>query len=626
MMSALGIFIPILIVIFSGLLWMPKGFFSAALHLVCTIVAGAIAFALWEPLSILLLRVAPTTGAGRVLLDSAWAVALGVTFSLAVILLRTATDSVIRKNANTSDQFNNLGGAVCGGLTGVICAGILTISLGTLRLGTQWPLSVTYNDEAEGRGSIVFTKNPMKPWVDVIVAKFYGMASSGALRPLDGISLAHQYPEGVHVMQAALRLTNSEGKGRNTLKPKDGTLNPKFDFVVGDPLRGSPLSSLLDNDKWGTGQHDVVDLHGNPIKNGYLVGLAVDFGPGARESGGGAQIQITNAQVRLLTEDADGNTRSAFPVAVYFPFEGSSTRVGRMRFDAGSVENPLVAASSGGQANAPFTFEFVVEPGFKPITLFVRGVRYDVSGMLDRLPDTQKLAKVTGSDGRDQWLSRTYDPEDTVTSWDRQGQVVTRQIRIRPDNEQRASRGIPLRDVGFTINNNLPFTLKAGETGGLGVQDVDGKNLITDGENTFNTESIKNALTTERSLQVRQFQVPDDVRLVHLDIGTSSMLGLFSPLMTGHPRNMPPQLVDTNGAVYEPIGATFQDQTLSYVRYTPSRPIRSINDLRFPPSQSNPDAKVSLIFRVSSGVQIRFYRIGPNFEVADFTETPIQIP
>ena len=38
-----------------GYLWATRGFFSALLNLICVVIAGAVAFGLWEPVAFLIL-------------------------------------------------------------------------------------------------------------------------------------------------------------------------------------------------------------------------------------------------------------------------------------------------------------------------------------------------------------------------------------------------------------------------------------------------------------------------------------------------------------------------------------------------------------------------------------------
>ena len=54
--------------------WMVRGVFNAMIHAMCVVFAGALAFALWEPLSMLLINVSPNTGLVSALGDAAWGI------------------------------------------------------------------------------------------------------------------------------------------------------------------------------------------------------------------------------------------------------------------------------------------------------------------------------------------------------------------------------------------------------------------------------------------------------------------------------------------------------------------------------------------------------------------------
>ena len=68
--------------------WANQGLFSAILHLVCVIVAGAVALAVWEPLTLgLLIR-------GNMFDDFAWGAALIGVFAITYGAFRFLTDTL----------------------------------------------------------------------------------------------------------------------------------------------------------------------------------------------------------------------------------------------------------------------------------------------------------------------------------------------------------------------------------------------------------------------------------------------------------------------------------------------------------------------------------------------------
>ena len=87
-----------------GYVWVMAGFFSAAIHMLCVLVAGAIAFALWEPIAYLILdNVAGNKGFLSFLPGMAWGVALVVPFCVSLALLRVATNKAISATPSATD-------------------------------------------------------------------------------------------------------------------------------------------------------------------------------------------------------------------------------------------------------------------------------------------------------------------------------------------------------------------------------------------------------------------------------------------------------------------------------------------------------------------------------------------
>ena len=82
------------LVVLIGYWWANQGVFSGILHLLCVIVAGAIAFAFWEPLTVgLLLR-------GNAFDNYAWGVSLVGLFVAVLLPLRLATNKLIPANVD----------------------------------------------------------------------------------------------------------------------------------------------------------------------------------------------------------------------------------------------------------------------------------------------------------------------------------------------------------------------------------------------------------------------------------------------------------------------------------------------------------------------------------------------
>src|SRR5262249_3026843 len=129
--------IAIVVTLGLGYIWLTRGFFSSLIHLVCTIIAGAIAFAAWEPISYWFLESSPNGGFMSFIAGIAWGLGLVIPFSVSLILLRLVVDKLLPANVVLEPQLDYIGGGVCGVLSGAITAGILVISLSFFRLDSD---------------------------------------------------------------------------------------------------------------------------------------------------------------------------------------------------------------------------------------------------------------------------------------------------------------------------------------------------------------------------------------------------------------------------------------------------------------------------------------------------------
>src|SRR5882724_2370289 len=195
------------IVVMLGLayIWLTRGFFSSLLHLTCTIIAGAIAFAAWEPISYWLLESAPTGGFMSFIASIAWGVGLLVPFAITLALLRLIVDKLLPANVVLDQKLDYVGGGICGIASGAITAGILCIALNFFRLGTDTPSQpITYSNAG---GSLVRTSSLWIP-VDKLTAGLYGSLSERAFRSPE--PLAHWHPD-LAEEGATMRITCFDG-------------------------------------------------------------------------------------------------------------------------------------------------------------------------------------------------------------------------------------------------------------------------------------------------------------------------------------------------------------------------------------------------------------------------------
>jgi hypothetical protein len=108
-----------------------QGLLSAFLHLLLTIVAGALALALWEPLTFWL------ASWGSVFTLNAFALGLLVPFFLVLAVLRLAMDKAVPGNLQFHPLVNVLAGGACGLMAGILTAGLTLIGVAYLPLDSE---------------------------------------------------------------------------------------------------------------------------------------------------------------------------------------------------------------------------------------------------------------------------------------------------------------------------------------------------------------------------------------------------------------------------------------------------------------------------------------------------------
>ena len=582
MMSAAALLVAVGI----GALWMTRGFFSALIHLLCTVVAGAIAFAVWEPLAYMLLGMDTSGGITLFLHGSAWAIALFVPFAVSLAILRVVVDSLVRSNVKVHPAAEYVGGGICGLLAGVVTSGILVLSIGFLRAEDR--LFGYKPIDFAGAGYVQRTE---KLWIptDKIVAAMYGTLSQTTLRTEN--NLGTLYPD-LDIVPTSMRMNFRNGLARNTVKPSDFIL--KGYYTVGEG-KNVPLKDLL-SDRWQASAQVVNDLDGASFPAGsYLVGVGVVFNSGAREKAE-PKGAWGNAQVRMVAENDDGEVKTLFPIAAVLQAEGTKPVLGRYRFDSKEV----FFAGAGASSDTAFGIEFLVPAGYRPKAMYVKGVRVMFGeGALDK-PKAQlatsmerdgavmagavaSLMGVSGAGGGqlDTSTATTIKTGDTSGAPDETG--------LRAAN-----------DIGFTIHKTTVRKL---------VVDDDG-NFVKEGEQTFTAAELQSP-PLEQALQVRRFAVPSDRVLVQVDVSLNKKHSWLGGAAASVDDILPPLLVDTNGIQYQAIGYIYKNSIdgNTTVRYNPSQPIRALKEIPTL-SRSRPNDRLKLVFEVTLGAKLNHFALG----------------
>lgn len=586
------------IVLLISYIWVMRGFFSSMINMICVIVGGAIAFAVWEPVSHMLLNATPARGFFQFLGDAAWGLGLVVPFVVSTALLRLLVDSILGANARVHSTVDYIGGGACGAVAGIITAGFVVLGLGLMRgksdgLGYQRIVFRSGN----GVGSVV--RNPdagllNTPWVDQITAGLYEHMSLTSLRPSE--PLARWYPEFEDVGPAN-RLSLENGKARNAMGIKDADVVGSY--IIGDPAKPQPIAGAMIQDKWDQAQK-VVQIDGSDVPPGYIQGVVVSFRPSAKERKL-AQVVIGNAQVRLLVEDAGGDTRSAYPFAAVTRARNETednTVVNYARFRFNSSRG-FFPCSVGAESTVMMGFEFAVPGGYRPLAIYVKNVRFDLPSK-----EPPRFARMGDLDEHAEIARVIADPagmagpvgEETIGTPNRPGQDQGDIARAR--------------SYGCNITTALGHVIQKGTEGALKIQAERRGYSIVEGQQLFERKNLSNR-GVGQNLRIDKFALDVGTVIVQVDVSPASPSSILGSTLELAEMDQPPVLVASNGATYQAVGFIYEDKTYVEVRYTRSVPIASITELQKQlPSRSRPDQALKLVFRCSAGAEIVGLRVG----------------
>jgi len=585
--------ISIAIVLGLGYIWMTRGFFSAFLNLLCVIVGGAVAFALFEPLGYLILEKAPKTGFLAPVGSSAWAIGLGAPFAVTVALLRVGVDKVCGKNIGVKTPVNYAGGAVCGALAGVITAGITVMSIGFLRLDADF---MGYQPVQHGGDSSLMRTSSLILPVDKITAKLYGMASETALST--DTPMTKYYPAFAEV-PPTLRMNQGGGSGKNSILPADFKVNGWY--TVGTDK--TPLTALL-SDSWTSKTQPVTDLNGSSFPTtSKLYGYVIEFTSGAKEKNG--QVVLRAAQVRLVSESADESEHiTAHPIAVVTRAQVAKINYARFRYDTRDLD----IASVNGDSAPKMALEFVVPNGFRPFALYVKNVRYEIAaGTKPPVEYLETAARDAGiKDGT--LLRTTVDPEDRGGGLGSGSTVATG--RDQEDNSVQLQNRIPNGRV-----------IQDGSQRGLGVSIP----YVTEGKATYAPSEL-DARSIPKELKIDRFEGTKDTVIVQIDVSINGKSSILGKAAEAAEFTAAPYLVADDGQRFEAVGYWYEDREKIKVRYTVGEPIRAMQELvndGVALSKSLADQKLTLIFRPPLDTTIVSFSIGTH-EINKFAK-PIKL-
>lgn len=570
--------IVIVMVGFIAYMWSQEGLISGMIHFVCAVIAGAVALSVWEPLAYLMLGVRE---------DIAWSVSLALPFLVTLGVTRVLMDMAIPHNMKFSPVTNLVGGGAFGLGSGIIAVGILVISMGFLRLPSDF---LGYKPiKYDTQGNLHRTSGLWLP-ADKLTAQLYERLSVAGFAT--GTPLATYSPD-VNEQASLMRITFDD-RARNTMSPED--------FIA---IGRYTVNAATPNDLFKDGENDniqqVRDLDDRTFIPGTTIdGFVIRFEPGAKESSG--QIVVGAGQIGLLYEDENGATRRALPIAMVTQAKSERVTYGRFRFDAAEV----FLASVGAASNATMAFEFPLPPRARATFLMVKNIRTPVSsfGPLPISGAVNGLLTVAQRDAAivaDQILVGS-----AAIAGGAGGASGPGKIEINRGGT--VISGIDFNDLnasGVRVTSKLREGYSKADTGSIEIND---DNKIIRGEKSF-TE-----LTNDVSpkLMVNEFYTEPGTALVMIDVSWGTRLTIAGKAKDAALAIMPIQLRAPGQTPYEVVGYIYTNDRGTTIHYDRGAPILSYSLLP-KVSQSKPQDKLTLLFLVDKrrDVQIETLQLGP---------------
>ncbi len=197
-----------------------QGLFSAILHLVVTLVAGSLALAVWEPLTVgYLLERMP---------EYAWGVGLLAPFVLLMVGLRVAADKLAPGNVDFHNLVNLFVGGAVGVIIGLVTAGFLVIGLQFISTGV--PGYQPYRLGAAGRIERFDTL-----WLpaDTFAGSVFAGLSTGPFSPtLSDATVSNRQPR--LAVSAGLFQITARQNARKAIRPGSVTIDRFFEINPSD--------------------------------------------------------------------------------------------------------------------------------------------------------------------------------------------------------------------------------------------------------------------------------------------------------------------------------------------------------------------------------------------------------
>ncbi len=476
--------------------------------------------------------------------EYAWGVGLIVPFLLILLALRIAFDRLVAGNVQCVQIVNVIGGGALGLISGVLSGGLIVIAL--LFIG---PMPLGYQPlETQEDGTAERSQSLWIP-ADRIAGSFFTLLSDNALSPWSGNSIG-AYRGSLHDSAARFALASRPG-ARHAIQP---------DQLKAEWAQVPPKDSPLPNDR-------------QPGANQKVLIVSMTVTQGAFDPDG--VFTVFPAQVALGYRPNGGRDDIVRDHPVWY--------IQRNAF--GDYKTKPYVSSKAGVMEETIRWAFAVHVDAVPEYLSVKGTRVQLSSEpVDYVPYLQGLANETPDAGiaAEQAAPAPVAPPDQgpVTAEGMSAKVTDGLDGIINANDLSMAGGSTTTNPrGQTVINNFD-----------GVVRYAGKSNLAD------------------NLQIRGLAHSAETAIVQVRMKINKFQHTLPKIMAEAASLNPPQLLDTEGDVYSPIGFSVTQGAELRMRYRPTQPILRLAEIDLSPYSDQ--TELVLYFRVPRGVTIMQYRLG----------------
>jgi hypothetical protein len=530
--------------------WGSQGVFTAFLHLMAVIAAGAVAFALWEPvgLGMLLARQG----------DYARGVSLLSCFILALLVFRAGFDNLVKFNMKFNQAANLVGGGICGLFIGILTSGMMVIGMSMMPIGKDLG---GYQPYSVGTDGLVSKNQSLFPFgVDDMTANFYSRLSMGSFST--STPLKERHPE---LVKQAFLYRIAYDPNHALSATEEGVQVPQVFQLDG------PVSAF---------SNDMATAIGKATSDSKYTfyGVVTEWnvsGSGDRDS----TIRVSPTQVRLqvIKKDESGDEARELVAPIGFTLRDPATNT--------PLYHPIMDNADyayGLQDKAQITWLFTVPKEETVEHVIIRMNRYPFSMLkekslvLELRNDPQQLTKALG------------EPVDVVSAKPADGSTAA-PVQEAPPSQLVISKFFPdMRQYSRTLSNGAVLEPAAGpeiESGhGLLVPPAPG--------NRPDPEII-----------IKAIKAPKQFAIVQMPMNRNSAYTYLKAAMNLAANLQPIYLKDQSGAMHAPVGYMIRKGDTMEFRLDPDKRLRSVSEIAGVNMMTGAET-IYLVFYIPKGVRL----------------------